>query len=376
VPELTTDPSAGVVPVLGAVAAYGLRGARLALPLVPLDDAAWRAFLDEVAYERLAGLLAAAILDGAFPATDAQIEEAASLHTEVAVVALLLERLLLVVADRFAGIDLEFRVLKGPSVAHVDYPEPSLRCFGDLDLLVRGSDFARAVAALEGDGGHRGVPELRRGFDHRFGKGATIAMPGDLEIDLHRTFVAGPLGMTVDHDGLFATSTPFALGDRELVGLGTEERFLHACVHAGLGRPARLFSLRDVAQMSLSANGLDLDRVHRLADSWRARAVVARAVNLAWAAFDLADSVALSAWAESYRPDASETRMLDSYVGGDRSFTRQAIATLRVIPRRRDKVAYARSLVFPERRYLEARAGGRFDHVRRGTTHLRWGIPR
>jgi hypothetical protein len=217
---------------------------------------------------------------------------------------------------------------------------------------------------------------MRRGFDHRFGKGATIAMPGDLEIDLHRTFVAGPLGMTLDHDSLFATATPFVLGGCRLDGLGTEERFLHACVHAGLGRPARLNSLRDVAEMALGGR-LDLDRVYALAGSWRACAVVARAVNLTWTQLDLADSVPLSAWAQRYRPDASETRLIGAYVGGDRSYTRQALATLRVIPRLRDKAAYARSLLFPARRYLDARAGGgRLDHVRRGTAHLRWGTPR
>jgi hypothetical protein len=375
VPELTVEQPAGVAPVLEAVAAYGLTGSRCELPAEPLDGPDWNAFLDEVAHERLVGLLAVAILDGAFPVTDAQFEETARLQTEVAVVALQLERLLLVVAESFRRAGIEFRVLKGPSVAHVDYAEPSLRCFGDLDLLVRGTDFARAVAVLEADGGRRGVPELRRGFDHRFGKGATIAMPGDLEIDLHRTFVAGPLGMTLDHDSLFATSTSFVLGDRELDGLGAEERFLHACVHAGLGRPSLLNSLRDVAQMAL-ASGLDLDRVYRLSDAWGARAVVARAVNLAWSQLDIADSVALSAWAARYRPAAGEVRMLDAYVGGDRSYTRQAIATLRVIPRTRDKVAYARSLLFPARGYLEARDGGRLDHVRRGTTHLRWGITR
>jgi hypothetical protein len=376
VQELIRQPLALPASPVEAVAAYGLTGSRRSLPAAPLESSEWLVFLDDVASERLVGLLAAAVLDGAFPVTGGQLEELSGLHTEAAVVALMLERLLLLVADRLDSVGLDFRVLKGPSVAHVDYPEPSLRSFGDLDLLVRGTDFARAVEVLEANGGRRGLPELRRGFDHRFGKGATIAMPGDLEIDLHRTFVAGPLGMTLDHDSLFATATPFVLAGRRLEGLGTEERFLHACVHAGLGRPARLNSLRDIAEMALGGR-LDVDRVYLLAGAWRAGAVVARAVNLAWSQLDLADSVALSAWAERYRPDASEARMIGAYVGGDRSYTRQALATLRVIPRLRDKAAYARSLLFPARRYLEARArGGRLEHVRRGTAHLGWGIPR
>ena len=91
---------------------------------------------------------------------------------------------------------------------------------------------------------------------------------------------------------------------------------------------------------------------------------------------DLADSVALSAWAVDTGPRTSEHRLLDSYLGGDQSYTRQALATFRVIPRRRDKVAYARSLLFPQRGYLEARGAGRFVHVLRGSSHLRSGSPR
>jgi hypothetical protein len=375
VPGLTVERIGAFGSAVEGVAAYGLAGTRCTLPHAPLAEPAWRAFLERIARQRLAGLLGLAIREGAFPVSDEQIEEAAGLETEVAVVALLLERLLLEVADRFDAAGVEFRVLKGPSVAHVDYPQPSVRAFGDLDLLVRGSDFARAVGLLEVEGGLRGIPELRSGFDHRFGKGAVLSMPDDLEIDLHRSFVAGPLGMTIDLEGLFATATPFRLGDRYALGLGTEERFLHACIHAGLGRPAALHSLRDVAQMALGSR-LDVDRVLSLARSWRASAVMARAVNLAWTALDLADSIALSAWAARYRPDRREERLVDAYVGGDRSFTRQAMATLRVIPRRRDRLAYARSLVVPQRKYLEARGKTPLEHVRRGTAHLRWGIPR
>ena len=78
--------------------------------------------------------------------------------------------------------------------------------------------------------------EPRPGFDSRFSKGAAFTMPGGRDIDLHRTFVSGPFGLSVDLGGLFATSTPFVVGGRRLLGLGRTERFLHACYHAALGR--------------------------------------------------------------------------------------------------------------------------------------------
>lgn len=354
---------------LAALAGYGLVGSRRAFPDAPLDDTEWNTFLDGAGRQRLIGLLAAAILDDAFPVSDSQYEATASAHTEVAALAVSLERLLLQVAERLTVEGIEFRVLKGPALAHIDYPEPALRSFSDIDLLVRTADFGAAVAVLEHAGGRRNVPEIRPGFDRRFGKGATVSMPDDLEVDLHRTFVAGPLGLTIGLDELFASSTLFELGDRKLEGLAAEERFLQICFNAGLGRPAGLHALRDVAQFAL-AGELDLDRVFDLAQRWQALAVVARAVNLTWSVLDLADSVPLSAWAGRYRPQTREARVLNAYVGGDQSYTRQALAAIRVIPRRRDRLAYARALLFPGRDHLEARNTSRLGHLFHGTRHL------
>ncbi|MBA3621797.1 MAG: hypothetical protein H0W51_05695 [Euzebyales bacterium] len=55
-------------------------------------------------------------------------------------------------------------------------------------------------------GYRRSWPQLRPGFDRRFGKGAPLRRDEGWELDLHRTFVMGPFGLTVDLDGLFASS--------------------------------------------------------------------------------------------------------------------------------------------------------------------------
>ena len=364
------DDADATMATMAALAGYGLAGCRRSLPATPLDKARWVDFLDKADHQRLIGLLGASILDDAFPVTDDQFEEAASLHAEVAAVAVLLERMLLQIAEQLDAEGIELRVLKGPALAHLDYAEPALRCFSDIDILVRTADFSSAVEVLEHMGGRRNLPEIRPGFDRRFGKGATVVMPGNLEVDVHRTFVAGPLGLTIDLDGLFASSTPFVLADRKLEGLATEERFLQICFNAGLGRPAGLHALRDVAQFALG-DDVDVDRVVDLAHRWRAQAVVARAVNLTWSALDLADSVPLSAWARRYALRPREVRVLDAYVGGDQSYTRQALAAIRVIPRWRDRFEYACALLFPGRAHLAARHTNRLEHLRRGTRHLR-----
>ena len=90
------------------------------------------------------------------------------------------------------------RVLKGHAWAHTVYPDPSWRAFGDVDLLVGTDDSDRAVEVLESTGVRRTLPEVRPGFDRRFGKDATLLSASGREVDLHRLLVAGPYGLWVD----------------------------------------------------------------------------------------------------------------------------------------------------------------------------------
>ena len=90
-----------------------------------------------------------------------------------------------------------------------------------------------------GSGAFGRTRELRPGFDREFGKDVLIRING-IELDIHRTFVTGPFGLTIPLEQLFASATPFAVGGRTLHALGGEEMFLQACYNAALGdRPVR-----------------------------------------------------------------------------------------------------------------------------------------
>jgi hypothetical protein len=368
-PALTEASGDDIRTMLAGVAAYGLAGTRRLITETTLDNETWASLLDTARAEQLTGLLVASLADGVLPVTDEQLEQAAARDQQAAIGAVKLERLLLHVSAVLDAESIEHRVLKGLAHAHLDYAAPRLRHFREIDLLVRTADLDDAITTLVHAGGRRAVPELRPDFDSRFGKGVRILMPDGLEVGLHRTFVAGPLGLTVDVDTLFEGASPFMLADRKLEGLGTEERFVQSCFDVGLRRPAGLAEMRDLAQVVLR-DEVDVERALQLARLWQAPAVVARAVNLTWSTLDLADAVPLSAWASHYRPDRHEARVIDAYVGGDQSYTRQALATIRVIPRRRDRIAYVRALLFPRRAHLTARNRGRLGHLRRGAQHL------
>ena len=202
---------------LAGVAAFGLPGVRPPMRQVPAAGE-WRALLTAATRERLTPLLAIAADEGALRLTDDQHREARRAHEQAMRLCVLLERALVEVSDELDAAGVEHRVLKGSAVAHLDFPDPAWRAFGDVDVLVRGSDYDRALGVLTAKGAHRRYHEVRPGFDRRFGKGACVVLTDGTQIDVHRTFVSGPFGLTVDLPELFETWTTFDVGGRDPAG--------------------------------------------------------------------------------------------------------------------------------------------------------------
>lgn len=352
--------------LLPAIAAHGLSGTTPPLPSAPLDDATWASLLTGVTTARLQGQLAAAVSSGAVPTTPAQREEAAGAHVAAMAGVLSLERLLCQVDDAFEDAHVPMRVLKGPAVARLDYADPSLRAFGDIDLLVPADRLSAALSALEAMGCRRTVPELRPGFDRRFGKSVTLTTPGGFELDIHRTLALEPLGLGIRLDDLWAAGTLFTVAGRRFMALGPAQRLVHACYHAALdGKGSPLLPLRDVAEMTLKAEAAPTD-VLRLAARWDGTAVVAAAVNRAWQTFQLGDVVHLSSWAKSYRPTPAEQRALRTHTAAGRRHAHKALVAVTHLPGLQDKAAYLRSLFFPSRAFLRQRSVGYAAWLRQG----------
>ncbi|MGH9178433.1 MAG: nucleotidyltransferase family protein [Acidimicrobiales bacterium] len=351
--------------VMRGVAAYGLPGATRPLPTAPLPDGEWRAMLSGVREERLTGLLLYAVEEGAFPVTAEQAAAAAEAHLEATCQCVQLERTLLDVAALLEDAGVDVRVLKGPALARLDYPDPSLRCFRDVDVLVRSGQWDAAVAALEAAGNQRLHPEPRPGFDRRFSKGTTFRTADRHEIDLHRTFALGPFGLTVDLDDVWARSSQFELGGGRLQSLDPEVRFLNVCAHAALGDvPPRLVPLRDIAEILLVGGRLDVQRVIRLAERWRAEIVVARALELCRDTLGLSASTTLTDWAGRLRPDRRQRRALELYLDRRETYVALLLGTVRVIPGVRAKATYLTALACPERQFVDGRHASRWSRFR------------
>ncbi|MGZ4759801.1 MAG: nucleotidyltransferase family protein, partial [Acidimicrobiales bacterium] len=314
--------TAGPTPldVLRAVAAHGLPGAP-PLPPLPREPARWRELVALAERQRVLGLLVAAADDGGLAPDDPRRADLLDLHRHWCAHDLRLERMLVQVADRLDADHIDFVVLKGPALAHGRYPDPSLRLFADLDLLVRSGQVTAAATAI-GDvlDATPELPELRVGFDDRFGKevmlrtAATTSAPGGFEIDLHRTLIAGALGLTIPLGSLFSTTATLALGGHELPVLDRVPTMLAACYQASISdSPPRLASARDLAQIVFD-DPPPVDDLRAAARRWRATAVVTDALTRTWRTLGLPPEPFVERWLALARPTRLERLLLRAHL--------------------------------------------------------------
>lgn len=340
------------------VAAHGLPAPTdtTAATPTPLADEQWDALVSTAVDQHVTGHLVAAISDGALRATGAQHRDALAAHHRALALDLVLERLLRTTSIRLRDAGIEHRALKGAAVAHTVYGDPTRRSYGDVDILVRSDQFDDALAVLRRYGGQARYAEPRPRFTERFGKGVCV-LHDDLEVDVHRTFVAGPFGISLDTNELFRDPVTVTLAGTAVPALSTGSQFLHACYHASLGaRTPGLVAMRDIAE-TLLVRGVDHGDAIDQARRWRARIVVQRAVLSTWAFLSLeCDHPALE-WALAYRASRWERDALAAYVVPGRSYALQSLAGLRALRSPRAKAAYASALLFPSRSYARDRGG-------------------
>ncbi len=333
--------------VLAGVAAHGLPDAHAVLDL-DLDDTEVRELLREANRHRLLGLVVSAVSDGALRVSEVSFAAIAEAHESWSSHVLRAERLLLELVGRLEEAGIDYRLFKGSALAHSVYHDPAQRMFADLDILVPGHEFDRAAELVVRDvAGRRVLPELRAGFDEEFGK-ETLVKVDNVEVDLHRTFVTGPIGLSIALDELFVGGESVTIGSRPVPTLAPVPLFLQVCVNAAVGDfPIRLLSLRDVAEV-VRTHDPDPCRIEALAREWRCLSVVQRALGETWTRLEL-ESTELSRWAASLQPGRFDQLLMRSYLTPARSYTRPA-ASLAVIPGIRPKLRYLRAIVAPRAR--------------------------
>lgn len=183
----------------------------------------------------------------------------------------------------------ETRVLKGLATAELDYPDPSWRHTGDVDLAVRLDelDDVRRLLAT------RGYTDHPNPFPEPLLYGWTLDGPHGIELDLHtRLFRRSPLDDTLFADpGAPMVTLPG-------VALRAEHRLVHAAGHFIISPPGtrRLSGLIDVTRL-LDRPDLDLDESRRFAAALGVESLVGAGIGLEASLSDRPDVLAqLAGW--------------------------------------------------------------------------------
>ncbi len=174
-------------------------------------------------------------------------------------------------------------VLKGPGVA-VRYPEPGLRPFDDLDLLLPPAQHDDALAVLGMAGWRLVRPQARDRYDsvlvHR-------EVP-DMPLELHYSFEAWyDRASSLRAEELWSRRRPVEVFGVQGFALAPFDELVMLCAHAA--KPYHCFSrlvwVADLAMVlgDLTERGepLDWDRVRELAIQSRCRTALAAALSLA-----------------------------------------------------------------------------------------------
>jgi hypothetical protein len=280
--------------------------------------------------DRLGGFFGRALYAGLVSCDDQVAEQIEMMWHRQLAACVVAEALAVRVAAALDDAGVDWRLTKGPALAHLDYRDPSLRTFGDIDIVVRARHWETACGALATVGLGRDVPELRRGYDVRFGKGATMVDGRGSELDVHLRFAIGRFGLLAHMDDVFGGSQPLVLGGRVVPALAPGQRLLHACYHAALGGFRHLRALRDVAQLVLVTDVPWYPLLPQVR-AWHAEPVVASAVRDCWTTFALDPQHELYQWALGVQPSRRDAHALAVFQA-ERPFRAQVQTSFSALP--------------------------------------------
>ncbi len=143
-------------------------------------------------------------------------------------------------------------VVKGPVLAERLYSRPDLRLYGDLDLVVPNTVFARTLEALEAEG----VEVLDRNWTllRREVRGQVhLVLPYGSVADLHWHLVNdGRIRreLSIDMSEVFAARRYVDVNGLSVPTLDTSDMVAHLCLHAALAGGHRLSWLQDLDRLA------------------------------------------------------------------------------------------------------------------------------
>jgi hypothetical protein len=175
----------------------------------------------------------------------------------------------------------EALVLKGPALAGTCYPQPGLRPYRDLDLLVREPDLAVAARLLVGWGYRLKAEDGDEApLHHEHGRFQQIYLdePRGLRVELHGDHLQ--IGVQpANMDAIWSRAQTIELGGVEARALEPHDLLVHLCVHLHRHGFSRLIWFKDL-DLLLRREAYDWQLVERRSREQGCLDSVARSLEL------------------------------------------------------------------------------------------------
>ncbi len=227
-----------------------------------LDDARSEEISSLCSRERISPLLIHALHERRIELSERVTYEVLANLPDLLTAMVVIEDAALVAITTLEAQGIDVRVTKGLATANLDYLNPALRQFGDVDLLVPPSQFQQAAKVLAGAGMARKHPV--RGNRWEAQHAIAIDVNG-VELDLHHRLLHQAAGHLAAKLPLFADPEFFTVGGTSLRALSAPIRLLQAAGQNVLSVPSDRKLSSDADALLLAARPGVVEEAYRLA---------------------------------------------------------------------------------------------------------------
>jgi putative nucleotidyltransferase-like protein len=162
--------------------------------------------------------------------------------------------------DLFAANEISALVIKGPVLAVQAYDDPSMRSYGDLDLLVRQRDIHRATESMTASGYQAAVSLNAIEAGKIPGQYLFSKPDSKLLVELHNELTLRYFPRPLPIEDFFARQTGARIDAREVPAPCLEDQLVLVCIHGAKHFWERLSWIADVAALVSRQKDIDWQR--------------------------------------------------------------------------------------------------------------------
>jgi hypothetical protein len=183
--------------------------------------------------------------------------------------------------ELFAAKDIPALVVKGPVLSIQAYGDPTLRGYGDLDLLVRQRDIRRATESLQSAGYRTTVPPSAIDRGKIPGQYLFSQTDTKLVVELHNDYTLRYFPRRLPIEEFFARQIRVRLDAHEAPALSVEDELVLISIHGAKHLWERLLWIADVAALVSRQTGIDWARAQASAKAVGAEHLLHTGLRLA-----------------------------------------------------------------------------------------------